>query len=81
MGFLSLKVYKLRQKAQKLKRKTANAASRPTNFEEAKETVVLPRGSVHGTCSVNKSTNSLQLLKTAQRLQLVLKKDDIVWEP
>lgn len=72
-------VYKMRQKAQKLKRKTANIVSRPEKFEETKETVVLPR--VHGTSSVNKSASSLQLLKTAQRLQLVLKKDDIIWEP
>ncbi|XP_066469385.1 centrosomal protein CEP57L1 isoform X2 [Tiliqua scincoides] len=74
-------VYKLRQKAQKLKRKALNAASRPDKLKETKHTVVLPRGSIHGTSSVNKSTSSLQLLKTAQRLQLVLKKDDIIWEP
>ncbi|XP_062980878.1 centrosomal protein CEP57L1 [Elgaria multicarinata webbii] len=74
-------VYKLRQRAQKLKRKTANAASRPDESKETKETTVPLRGSVHSTCSMNKSASSLQLLKSAQKLQSVLKKDDIVWEP
>ncbi|XP_044282717.1 centrosomal protein CEP57L1 isoform X1 [Varanus komodoensis] len=74
-------VYKLRQEAQKLKRKTVNAASKPDELRASKETVVPPRSSVHSTCSVNKSTSSLQLLKSAQKLQSVLKKDDIAWEP
>ncbi|XP_053154137.1 centrosomal protein CEP57L1 [Hemicordylus capensis] len=71
-------VYKLKQKAQKLKRKETNAATRPSEF---KETAFIPRGSVHNISSMNKSTSSLQLLKSAQKLQLILKKDDIIWEP
>lgn len=58
-----------------------NAASRPGAFKGTKETPVPPRGSVSGTCSVNKSASSLQLLKSAQKLQSVLKKDDVKWDP
>ncbi|KAL8207211.1 UNVERIFIED_CONTAM: hypothetical protein K2H54_048383 [Gekko kuhli] len=61
-------VYKLKQKAQKLKRKAANVTSKPDDFRGIKEATVPPRGSVCGTCSVNKSTNSLQLLKSAQKI-------------
>ncbi|XP_060093951.1 centrosomal protein CEP57L1 isoform X2 [Heteronotia binoei] len=74
-------VYKLKQKAQKLKRKAANVTSKPDDCKGTKEVTVPPRSSVHGTCSVNKSTNSLQLLRSAQKIQSVLKKDDILWEP
>ncbi|XP_015265096.1 PREDICTED: centrosomal protein CEP57L1 [Gekko japonicus] len=74
-------VYKLKQKAQKLKRKAANVTSKPDDYKGTKEVTVPPRGSVCATCSVNKSTNSLQLLKSAQKIQSVLKKDDILWEP
>ncbi|XP_061479555.1 centrosomal protein CEP57L1 isoform X2 [Rhineura floridana] len=73
-------VYRLRQRAQKLKRKAANAASRPDELKGTTETPVPPRVSVNSACSVNKSISSLRLLKNAQKLQLVLKKDDIVWE-
>nr|XP_056712367.1 centrosomal protein CEP57L1 [Euleptes europaea] len=74
-------VYKLKQKARKLKRKAANFTSKPDDFKGTKEAAVPPRGIVHGTCSVNKTTNSLQLLKKAQKIQSVLKQDDILWEP
>ncbi|XP_054836807.1 centrosomal protein CEP57L1 isoform X2 [Eublepharis macularius] len=73
-------VYKLKQKAQKLKRKAANV-SKPDDLKVTKEVTVPPTSSVYGTCSVNKSTNSLQLLRSAQKIQSVLKKDDILWEP
>ncbi|KAL8186352.1 UNVERIFIED_CONTAM: hypothetical protein K2H54_069183 [Gekko kuhli] len=74
-------VCKLKQKAQRLKRKAANLTSKPDGCKATKEATVPPRGSVCGTCCVNKSPNSLQLLKSAQRIQSVLKKDDILWEP
>uniref|UniRef100_A0ACB8GE19 Uncharacterized protein n=1 Tax=Sphaerodactylus townsendi TaxID=933632 RepID=A0ACB8GE19_9SAUR len=74
-------IYKLKQKAQKLKRKPANVTSKPDYCRETQEATDPPRSSVYGTCSVNKTTNSLQLLKSAQKIQSVLKKDDILWEP
>ncbi|XP_053237616.1 centrosomal protein CEP57L1 isoform X2 [Podarcis raffonei] len=74
-------VYRLRQKAKKLKQKAANSASRPNGLKGAKETSATSRASVNSACPMNKSTSSLQLLKSAQKLQSVLKKDDIVWEP
>ncbi|XP_034965165.1 centrosomal protein CEP57L1 [Zootoca vivipara] len=74
-------VCRLKQKAKKLKQKAANSASRPNGIKGAKETAAASRASVNSPCPVNKSTRSLQLLKSAQKLQSVLKKDDIVWEP
>ncbi|XP_077158613.1 centrosomal protein CEP57L1 isoform X2 [Paroedura picta] len=74
-------VYKLKQKTQKLKRKAANVTSKPGDFKGTKEAIVPPQDSVWGTCSANKGANSLQLLKSAQKIQSVLKKDDILWEP
>nr|XP_028578963.1 centrosomal protein CEP57L1 isoform X2 [Podarcis muralis] len=74
-------VYRLRQKARKLKQKAANSASRPNRLKGAKETAASSRASVNSACPMNKSTSSLQLLKSAQKFQSVLKKDDIVWEP
>ncbi|XP_013929139.1 PREDICTED: centrosomal protein CEP57L1 isoform X3 [Thamnophis sirtalis] len=68
-------VYKLKQRAQKLKRETAYSTSNPNELKGSKETVIAP-----SICSTNKTTNSLRLLKSAQKLQSVLKKDDIVWE-
>ncbi|KAM3853328.1 centrosomal protein CEP57L1 isoform 3-T3 [Vipera latastei] len=68
-------VYKLKQRAQKLKREPAYSASRPNELKGSKETVISP-----SICSTNKTTNSLRLLKSAQKIQSVLKKDDIVWE-
>ncbi|XP_029140947.1 centrosomal protein CEP57L1 isoform X2 [Protobothrops mucrosquamatus] len=68
-------VYKLKQRAQKLKREPACSASRPNELKGSKETVIPPSIS-----STNKTTNSLRLLKSAQKIQSVLKKDDIVWE-
>ncbi|KAK9411478.1 centrosomal protein CEP57L1 [Crotalus adamanteus] len=68
-------VYKLKQRAQKLKREPACSASRPNELKGSKETVIPPSIS-----STIKTTNSLRLLKSAQKIQSVLKKDDIVWE-
>ncbi|KAM6459523.1 centrosomal protein CEP57L1 isoform 3-T3 [Liasis olivaceus] len=68
-------VYKLKQRAQKLKRKPTSSASRPNELKGSKE-IAIPSS----TSSTNKTTSSLQLLKSAQKLQSVLKKDDIVWE-
>uniref|UniRef100_A0A8C6X150 Centrosomal protein 57kDa-like protein 1 n=1 Tax=Naja naja TaxID=35670 RepID=A0A8C6X150_NAJNA len=68
-------VYKLKQRAQNLKRETAYSTSRPNELKGSKETVISSSIS-----STNKTTNSLRLLKSAQKLQSVLKKDDIVWE-
>ncbi|XP_042301701.1 centrosomal protein CEP57L1 isoform X2 [Sceloporus undulatus] len=73
-------VYKMRQRAQKLKRKVASAAPNLDELKGTKETAVTPRHGVRSTCCANRSTSSLQLLKCAQKLQSVLKKDDIVWE-
>ncbi|KAH0622203.1 hypothetical protein JD844_024308 [Phrynosoma platyrhinos] len=69
-------VYKMRQRAQKLKRKVASAEPNHDELKETKETTVTRR-----TCCVNRGKCSLRLLKCAQKLQSVLKKDDIVWEP
>nr|XP_060609129.1 centrosomal protein CEP57L1 isoform X2 [Anolis sagrei ordinatus] len=74
-------VFKLRRSAQKLKRKVANAASNSEELTGTKETAVVSRLGARSSCPVNRSTSSLQLLKCAQKLQSVLKKDDIVWEP
>ncbi|XP_034265023.1 centrosomal protein CEP57L1 isoform X1 [Pantherophis guttatus] len=68
-------VSKLKQRAQKLKKEPAYSTSRPNELKGSKETVISP-----SICSTNKTTNSLRLLKSAQKLQSVLKKDDIVWE-
>ncbi|KAJ7341822.1 hypothetical protein JRQ81_007108 [Phrynocephalus forsythii] len=73
-------VYKLRQKAERLKRKVANSTSRSEELKGTKEMAVPPKGSVPCIRSMSRSKNSLELLKSAQKLQSVLKKDDIVWE-
>ncbi|XP_008119127.1 centrosomal protein CEP57L1 isoform X4 [Anolis carolinensis] len=74
-------VFKMRRSAQKLKRKVANAASNSDELKGTKKTAVTLRLGARSSCSVNRNTSSLQLLKCAQKLQSVLKKDDIVWEP
>ncbi|XP_020656986.3 centrosomal protein CEP57L1 [Pogona vitticeps] len=73
-------VYKLTQKAQKLKRKVAKTTSRSDELKGIKEPAISPKSSIHSICSMSRSKNSLELLKSAQKLQSVLKKDDIVWE-
>uniref|UniRef100_A0A8D0C818 Centrosomal protein 57kDa-like protein 1 n=1 Tax=Salvator merianae TaxID=96440 RepID=A0A8D0C818_SALMN len=73
-------VNKLRQKAEKLKKKAITATSKSEELKATKDIPDSLRGSINNISSVNKNTSSLRLLKNAQKLQSVLKKDDIMWE-
>ncbi|XP_067402866.1 centrosomal protein CEP57L1 isoform X2 [Emydura macquarii macquarii] len=74
-------VHKLKQKAQKLKRRqSAHVLPKSDDLKGTREIPVAPSGSASKTCPVQKSKSSLQLLKNVQKLQSTLKKDDIMWE-
>ncbi|NXF48150.1 CE57L protein, partial [Oceanites oceanicus] len=73
-------VQKLKTKTQKLKQGAAHIKLKCGEQKEAKEIAVTGRESMSKSCPGQKSRSSLQLLKNVQKLQLTLKKDDIMWE-
>ncbi|NXW06856.1 CE57L protein, partial [Fregetta grallaria] len=73
-------VQKLKRKTQKLKQGAAHIKLKCGEQKEAKEIAVTGRESMSKSCPGQKSKSSLQLLKTVQKLQSTLKKDDIMWE-
>ncbi|XP_007891074.2 centrosomal protein CEP57L1 isoform X1 [Callorhinchus milii] len=77
-------VEKLRQKARKLKRQAASVKKRAKDLDGMNELPVIPRGTEFSAKTTSalgqKGKESLQLLKNAQKLQMTLKKDDIVWD-
>ncbi|XP_040407565.1 centrosomal protein CEP57L1 isoform X2 [Cygnus olor] len=73
-------VQKLKRKTQKLKQEAAHVKLKSGNQKEAKEITVTVRQSMSKSRAGQKSSSSLQLLKNVQKLQLALKKDDIMWE-
>lgn len=73
-------VQKLKRKTQKLKKEAARVKPKYGNQKEVKEIAVTVRESMSKSHAGQKSRSSLQLLKNVQKLQSILKKDDIVWE-
>ncbi|XP_009892172.1 PREDICTED: centrosomal protein CEP57L1 [Charadrius vociferus] len=73
-------VQKLKRKTQKLKQEAAHVKLKCGDQKEAKEIAVTVRKSMSKSCPGQKSRSSLQLLKSVQKLQSTLKKDDIMWE-
>ncbi|XP_052552920.1 centrosomal protein CEP57L1 isoform X3 [Tympanuchus pallidicinctus] len=73
-------VQKLKRKTQKLKKEAAHVRPKCDNQKEAKEIAGTVRESMSKSHAGQKSRSSLQLLKSVQKLQSTLKKDDIVWE-
>ncbi|XP_042678445.1 centrosomal protein CEP57L1 isoform X2 [Centrocercus urophasianus] len=73
-------VQKLKRKTQKLKKEAAHVKPKCDNQKEAKEIAGTVRESMSKSHAGQKSRSSLQLLKSVQKLQSTLKKDDIVWE-
>ncbi|XP_034777315.2 centrosomal protein cep57l1-like isoform X1 [Acipenser ruthenus] len=73
-------VQKLKQKSQKAKRRLASAGAQ-TEVREVKplSATVRHRGPSPKTNKGHTNQGSLQLLKNVQKLQLNLKKDDIMW--
>ncbi|NXV77401.1 CE57L protein, partial [Atlantisia rogersi] len=71
-------VEKLKSKTQKLKQGAVRAKLKCSDQKKAKETAI--RESMPKCSPEQKSRSSLQLLKTVQKLQSSLKKNDIVWE-
>ncbi|NXX91003.1 CE57L protein, partial [Centropus bengalensis] len=71
---------KLKRKTQKLKQGAAHVKLKCGDQKKANEIAVTMRESMSKSCPAPRSRNSLQLLKSVQKLQSTLKKDDIVWE-
>ncbi|MGH0135708.1 UNVERIFIED_CONTAM: hypothetical protein FKN15_026192 [Acipenser sinensis] len=74
-------VQKLKQKSQKTKRRLASAGAQ-AEVSEVKplSTTLRHQGPSPKPIEGHKSQGSLQLLKSVQKLQLNLQKDDIMWE-
>ncbi|KAM6406884.1 centrosomal protein CEP57L1 isoform 2-T3 [Pluvialis apricaria] len=73
-------VQKLKRKTQKLKQEAAHVKLKCGDQKEAKDIAVTVRKSMSKSRPGQKSRSSLQLLKSVQKLQSTLKKDDIMWE-
>ncbi|NXB18746.1 CE57L protein, partial [Rhagologus leucostigma] len=71
-------VQKLKRKTQKLKQEATHVKLKCGEQKEAKEIAVTVKESMSKPCPGQKSRSSLQLLKAARKLQLSLKKDDVV---
>ncbi|XP_051880948.1 centrosomal protein CEP57L1 isoform X2 [Pristis pectinata] len=72
-------VEKLNLKAKKMRKQMAETKKRSKALDEIKE--VTPNASVKtNTALGKKGKESLQLLRNAQKLQLTLRKNDIVWD-
>ncbi|NXK62135.1 CE57L protein, partial [Sylvietta virens] len=71
-------VQKLKGKTQKLKQGTTHVKLKCGEQMEAKEIAVTIKESMSKPCPGQKSRSSLQLLKAARKLQLSLKKDDVI---
>ncbi|NWR71019.1 CE57L protein, partial [Centropus unirufus] len=71
---------KLKRKTQKLKRGAAHVKLKCGDQKKANEIAVTMRESMSKSCPVPRSRNSLQLLRSVQKLQSTLNKDDIMWE-
>ncbi|OXB67982.1 hypothetical protein ASZ78_006618 [Callipepla squamata] len=71
-------VQKLKQKTQKLKKGASHVKTKYGNQKEAKEITVTVRESMSKSHAGQRSRSSLQLLKNVQKLQSMLKKDDIM---
>ncbi|NWU27620.1 CE57L protein, partial [Dyaphorophyia castanea] len=71
-------VQKLKTKAQKLKQEATHVKLKHGEQKEAKDIAVTVKESMSKPCPWQKSRSSLQLLKAARKLQLSLKKDDVI---
>ncbi|NXR63462.1 CE57L protein, partial [Rhadina sibilatrix] len=71
-------VQKLKRKTQKLKQGETHIKQKYGDQKEAKEIAVSVKESMSKPCPGQKSKSSLQLLKAVRKLQLSLKKDDVI---
>ncbi|NXC57417.1 CE57L protein, partial [Aleadryas rufinucha] len=71
-------VQKLKRKTQKLKQGATHVKLKCDEQKEAKEIAVAVKESMSKPCPGQKSRSSLQLLKAVRKLQLSLKKDDVI---
>ncbi|NWT58615.1 CE57L protein, partial [Erythrocercus mccallii] len=71
-------VQKLKRKTQKLKQGATHVKRKCGEQKEAKEIAVSVKESMSKSCPGQKSRSSLQLLKAVRKLQLSLKKDDVI---
>ncbi|NWT93499.1 CE57L protein, partial [Urocynchramus pylzowi] len=71
-------VQKLKRKTQKFKQGATHVELKCGEQKEAKEFAVTVKESVSKPCPGQKSRSSLQLLKAVRKLQLSLKKDDVI---
>lgn len=71
---------KLKRKTQTLKQGEAHIKLKCDEQKEAKEIADSVEESVSKCYPGQKSVSSLQLLKAVRKLQLSLKKDDVIWE-
>ncbi|NXQ45218.1 CE57L protein, partial [Catharus fuscescens] len=71
-------VQKLRKKTQKLKQGATHVKLKCGEQKEARGNAVTVEESLSKPCPGQKSRNSLQLLKAVRKLQLSLKKDDVI---
>lgn len=71
-------MHKLKRKTQKLKQGETHVKLKCGEQKEAKEISVSVKETVAKPCPGQKSRSSLQLLKAVRKLQLSLKKDDVI---
>ncbi|NXB40501.1 CE57L protein, partial [Eulacestoma nigropectus] len=71
-------VQKLKRKTQKLKQGATHVKRKCGEQKEANEIAVTVKESMSKPCPGQKSRSSLQLLKAVRKLQLSLKKDDVI---
>ncbi|XP_039424751.1 centrosomal protein CEP57L1 isoform X3 [Corvus cornix cornix] len=71
-------VQKLKRKTEKLKQGATHVKLKGGEQKETKEVAVTVKESMSKPCPGQKSRSSLQLLKAVRKLQLSLKKDDII---
>ncbi|NXO89389.1 CE57L protein, partial [Certhia brachydactyla] len=71
-------VQKLKRKTQKLKQGATHVKLKCGEQKEVKEIAVTVKESMSKPCPGQKSRSSLQLLKAVRKLQLSLKKDDVI---
>lgn len=69
---------KLKKKTQKLKQGATHVKLKCGEQKEARGNAVTVKESMSKPCPGQKSRNSLQLLKAVRKLQLSLKKDDVI---
>lgn len=69
---------KLKKKTQKLKQGAIHVKLKCGEQKEARGNAVTVKESMSKPCPGQKSRNSLQLLKAVRKLQLSLKKDDVI---